>query len=111
MAINVGRSSREANRIILALDTSSPDKALDIIDELGPFGCGFKLGMEAAAASIVCPRNIIRECVERICKRGGFFFIDQKPHDIKNTDVESLRIWLELEPDLINLHAPSASRQ
>ncbi|MFA5029044.1 MAG: orotidine 5'-phosphate decarboxylase / HUMPS family protein [Candidatus Methylomirabilota bacterium] len=92
-------------RLIMALDTSDADWALDKIRALAPFGCGFKLGNEIAAESIVGSRNLVRECVDLIRELGGWFFVDQKPHDIKNTNLASLRIWLKLKPKLINIHA------
>lgn len=104
MGVSLGEPDVGANKLILALDTSDPDIALRKINELGKYGCGFKLGLESMAASLVGKRNVLHMCVERIKKHGGFVFLDCKLHDIKNTTTKAMEQFLLLEPELINIH-------
>ena len=85
-------------RIIVALDTDSPQKALEIagplVDEVGLF----KVGME------LFPRGG-PELIEKIHEMGGETFIDLKFCDIPNTVNGAIRSMAALGAHFTTVHA------
>lgn len=86
-------------RIIVALDYSNPQDALDLSSKLDPSLCRLKVGKElfTAAGPVI---------VEKLQNRGFQIFLDLKYHDIPNTvasackvAAQSLGVWM------LNVHA------
>lgn len=90
--------SNAKKRIIVALDTDSPQKALEIarplINEVGLF----KVGME------LFPRGG-PQLIEEIHKMGGETFIDLKFNDIPNTVNGAVRSMVALGARFTTVHA------
>jgi orotidine-5'-phosphate decarboxylase len=84
--------------VIIALDFDSGCKALDFLNrftEVKPF---VKIGMELFYAE---GPEIVRQV-----KAGGHkVFLDLKLHDIPNTVRSAMSVLLELDADMINVHA------
>lgn len=85
------------NPIYCAIDTSSIDDALRIIDEIYPHIGGIKLGLEFFTS---CGLNGI----ERIQKLNIPLFLDLKLYDIPNTVKKSLENVLSLKPEYTTIH-------
>nr|VFJ62693.1 MAG: orotidine-5'-phosphate decarboxylase [Candidatus Kentron sp. DK] len=91
------------NKVCIALDVDSPEKALDLARRLTPWVGVFKVGFQLftrAGPDIV--RAIIRE--------GGEVFLDLKYHDIPNTVVSAAREALGLGVRMFNVHCSGGSR-
>lgn len=85
-------------RIIVALDTDSPDKALETVAALaGEVGL-FKIGME------LFPRGGPR-LVEKVREAGSLVFLDLKFHDIPNTVAGAVRSAVALGVAFTTVHA------
>ncbi|MBI5575441.1 MAG: orotidine-5'-phosphate decarboxylase [Deltaproteobacteria bacterium] len=85
-------------RIIVALDTDSPEKALDTVSALaGEVGL-FKVGME------LFPRGGPR-LIEKIRETGSRVFLDLKFHDIPNTVAGAVRSAVALGVSFATVHA------
>jgi orotidine-5'-phosphate decarboxylase len=84
--------------VIVALDTSSLDDALRIVDVLGDDAGFFKVGLELFAAAGP-------EAVERLTARKKRVFLDLKMHDIPNTVGRAAKVVSELGVDLVTVHA------
>ncbi|NPV52499.1 MAG: orotidine-5'-phosphate decarboxylase [Firmicutes bacterium] len=85
-------------RVIVALDVSSVNEAIALVDRLLEFTDSFKVGMElfyAAGPAVI----------DKIRQRGGRVFLDLKLHDIPNTvgaaaaSLSRLGVWM------FNVHA------
>jgi orotidine-5'-phosphate decarboxylase len=88
------------DKIILALDVSSGDDALDIVDRFGEHIGIFKVGLElftSAGPGIV----------GRIHERGKKVFLDLKFHDIPNTVARAAAAAARLGVYMFNVHAAS----
>jgi len=86
------------DRIIVALDTDSPDKALETVAVLaGEVGL-FKVGME------LFPRGGPR-LVEKIRESGSRVFLDLKFHDIPNTVAGAVKSAVALGVSFTTVHA------
>lgn len=66
------------DRLIVALDVSTSDDALRVVDVLAPIVGMFKIGSQFFTAAGP-------EFVKEIVRRGGRVFLDLKYHDIPNT--------------------------
>ncbi len=85
-------------KLIIALDVASPDKAMDIVDRLGDYAHVFKVGFElfvSAGPAIV----------EQIQKKGKKVFLDLKFHDIPNTVSHAAIAATRLGVYMFNIHA------
>ena len=83
---------------IIALDVSTAEDALRIVDELGD-RCGFyKVGNELFTAA---GPSVVRE----IRARGSDIFLDLKFHDIPNTVAGGVRNAARLGARLVTVHA------
>jgi orotidine-5'-phosphate decarboxylase len=83
---------------IVALDVSSADAALAIVDELGERCRFYKIGSELFTR--VGP-SIVRE----VRARGARVFLDLKFHDIPNTVAGAVRSAVAVGVDLLTVHA------
>lgn len=91
------------NPIYCAIDTSSIDDALRMIDEIQPYIGGIKLGLEFFTS---CGLNGI----ERIQKLNIPLFIDLKLYDIPNTVTKSLENILSLKPEYTTVHVSGGKK-
>jgi len=89
---------RPNERLIVALDVDSKEKALRIVDELKEEVGIFKIGSELFTA---CGPKI----VEDICKKGSKVFLDLKFHDIPNTVAKAAVSATRLGVFMFNLHS------
>lgn len=86
------------DRIILALDVDSPDKAIALVEDLRDHVGVFKVGMQLF--NIAGP-----DIVKRINNMGGRVFVDLKFHDIPNTVAAAGRVMTRLSCYMFNVHA------
>ncbi|MEG6617109.1 orotidine-5'-phosphate decarboxylase [Peptococcaceae bacterium 1198_IL3148] len=85
-------------KLIVALDVDSLDKALRLVDQLQPHVGMFKVGMELYNA--VGP-----QVLHAIHERGGKVFLDLKMHDIPTTVAKAARVLTRHGAAIINVHA------
>lgn len=86
------------NRIIVALDTDSPEKALETVRLLkGEVGM-FKVGLELFPVGGA-------ELVKKIQAYGADVFLDLKFHDIPNTVAGAIRSAVSLGVRFVTVHA------
>lgn len=86
------------DRIILALDVDSFEKAMALVKELKDYVGLFKVGMELYYST---GPNIVK----KINDLGGKVFIDLKLHDIPNTTSGASRVLTRLNCAMFNVHA------
>jgi orotidine-5'-phosphate decarboxylase len=87
------------DRIIVALDVDSLDKARFLVEHLAPHvGC-FKVGLELLTA-VGAP-----QAVEFIHSLGGRVFLDGKFNDIPNTVAGAAKAAAKLGVKMLNVHA------
>lgn len=84
--------------IIIALDFSKPQQALDFAQQLGTHRCRVKVGKELFTRS---GANL----VETLVKQGFEVFLDLKFHDIPNTVAHACAAAAELGVWMIDVHA------
>jgi len=86
------------DRLIVALDRSSRDEILRLVEELqGEVGL-FKIGLQAFVAN---GPSIVRD----VMSAGGKILLDLKFHDIPNTAAQAVREAAELGVRMLTLHA------
>ena len=85
-------------RIIVALDTDSPDSALAVVEALSGEVGMFKVGME------LFPRGG-PELVRKVRETGADVFLDLKFHDIPNTVAGAVRSAAALGVKFATVHA------
>lgn len=86
------------DKVIVALDTDSGEKALKLVESLKKDVRFFKVGLELFSS---CGPGI----VERIKKAGCEIFLDLKFHDIPNTAAKAAAAVTKLAPFMFNVHA------
>lgn len=86
------------SRIIVALDYSTADSALAIVDKLSPALCRLKVGKELFTRA---GPDLVRE----LNRRGFQVFLDLKFHDIPNTVAQACRAAADLGVWMVNVHA------
>jgi orotidine-5'-phosphate decarboxylase len=92
-----------ANVIIVALDFSTEQSCVALLDQLDPSQCRVKIGKELFTS--IGP-NIVRRAID-----SGFdVFLDLKFHDIPNTVAAACRAAADLGVWMVNVHA-SGGRQ
>jgi orotidine-5'-phosphate decarboxylase len=87
-----------AERLIVALDVSAADAALELVDQLQGTCRWFKVGMQL----YYCAGNTI---IERLRDRGFDVFLDLKLHDIPNTVAGAIRSVAAAGASLLTVHA------
>ena len=90
------------NPIYCAIDTSSVDEALSIINEISPYIGGIKLGLEFFTSCGI-------KGIEQVAKCELPLFLDLKLYDIPNTVKKSLKNILSFHPTYTTLHALGGS--
>ena len=86
------------NPIIVALDVSTVERALALIDEVAPAVGAFKIGSELFTSA---GPDIVR----RVRATGAAVFLDLKFHDIPNTVAKSVAAATRLDVQMLTLHA------
>jgi orotidine-5'-phosphate decarboxylase len=87
-----------SQRLIIALDVDSYDRAAALVESLSPLVGYFKIG------SVLFTREGPRVC--RLVKESGAkLFLDLKYHDIPNTVLGAVSSALDLDVDMMTLHA------
>lgn len=91
-------TTKEGPRIIVALDFSSAEQALQLATKLDPKLCRLKIGKELFTA--VGPG-----LVEKLIHKGFDIFLDLKFHDIPNTVAKACIAAANMGAWMINVHA------
>lgn len=87
-----------SDRLIVALDRSSRDEILHLVDELSGIAGVFKIGLQAFLAN---GPDLVRE----IAGRGERVFLDLKLHDIPNTVRHAVENAALLGAEMLTVHA------
>lgn len=91
-------NNHEIPHIIVALDYSKENEALNMAKILDPSLCILKVGLELYVS---CGPKIVRA----LHKLGYKIFLDLKFHDIKNTVIKSSLVAADLGVWMINVHS------
>ncbi len=86
------------SKIIVALDYSNEDQALDFINKVSPDLCMLKIGKELFTTAGP-------QFVEKVVVKGFKVFLDLKFHDIPNTVMKACHAASELGVWMVNVHA------
>ena len=89
--------------VVVALDYSSAQEALRLVDQLNPDQCRIKVGKELFT-SAGC--NV----VESLIGRGFDVFLDLKFHDIPNTCAKAVSAAADMGVWMVNVHASGGRR-
>lgn len=84
-------------KIIVALDVDSREKAIQLARELAGSGCWLKVGLELYALSGL-------SLIDEFKKLGFNIFLDLKLHDIPTTVEKTLRVLTSSGVDMLNVH-------
>ncbi len=85
-------------KIIVALDYSDAQPALELVARLEPTLCRLKVGIELFTTA----RSRL---IEQLMQRGFDIFLDLKFHDIPNTTAQACKAAAELGVWMVNVHA------
>lgn len=86
------------NPIIIALDVDTMEQAENLVNKLGPFAGGFKVGMQLY-------NSVGPESVLRLREKNVPVFVDLKLHDIPNTVAGAARVLTRHGAAILNVHA------
>ncbi len=86
------------DRIVLALDVDTREKAISLVRELAEYVGVFKVGMQLY-------NSVGPDIVKEINQLGGKVFVDLKFHDIPNTVASAGRVMARLGCHMFNVHA------
>lgn len=86
------------NPLIIALDVDTFEEAAVLVDMLGPYAGGFKVGMQLYYGAGP-------EAVRRLREKQVPIFLDLKLHDIPNTVSGAARALTRLGASMLNVHA------
>ena len=89
---------RQNDRLIVALDVGTKEKAITLVDKLRGDVRFFKIGLELFSS---CGPEIVKEIKKTGCK----VFLDLKLHDIPTTVAKTAASLTRLGVDIINAHA------
>lgn len=92
-----------SNPLIVALDVSREDQALDLVERLQARVGFFKIGLQLYTA-------LGPEIVRKVTQRGGQVFLDLKFHDIPNTAARAAVEGARLGVGMMTLHALGGER-
>ncbi|CAG9932545.1 orotidine-5'-phosphate decarboxylase [Candidatus Nitrotoga arctica] len=85
-------------KIIVALDYSDAQLALELVARLEPTLCRLKVGIELFTTAK-------SRLIEQLMQRGFEVFLDLKFHDIPNTTAQACKAAAELGVWMVNVHA------
>lgn len=85
-------------KIIVALDYSDAQPALELVARLEPALCRLKVGIELFTAAK-------SRLIEQLMQRDFEIFLDLKFHDIPNTTAQACKAAAELGVWMVNVHA------
>ncbi len=86
------------SRIIVALDFTRADHALDLVANLDPHLCRLKVGKELFTTAGP-------QLIEKLANSGFEIFLDLKFHDIPNTVAKACKAAANLGVWMVNVHA------
>jgi len=92
-----------SDKLITALDVDTYDAAAALVDTLSPHVKWFKVGAH------LFTREGPRVCA-MVKDSGANLFLDLKYHDIPNTVLGAVRSAMELEADMLTLHASGGEK-
>jgi len=84
-------------KIIVAIDSSNQEQALNIIDQLDSELCMIKIGS-------VNFNSLGKLCINKACEKGFGIFLDLKLHDIPNTVKNSILSLRQLPISMLTIH-------
>lgn len=87
-----------SSKLIIALDFSSADIAMQFVDQLSPSDCKLKVGFELFVSAGP-------EMVRKLTNKGFDIFLDLKFHDIPNTVASVCKAAAKLDVWMMNVHA------
>ncbi|HUB86372.1 MAG TPA: orotidine-5'-phosphate decarboxylase [Verrucomicrobiae bacterium] len=90
------------NPIIAALDVPTAEQALKLAEEVAPSVGAFKIGSELFTSAGP-------DIVKKIRARGAPVFLDLKFHDIPNTVAKAVAAAVELDVQMLTVHAGGGS--
>jgi orotidine-5'-phosphate decarboxylase len=90
---------RARERILIALDTSDPQRAVEWVRQLAPYVGGFKVGLELVHVAGFGFFDRLREA------GAQHLFYDAKLHDIPNTVAGAVRAIAKMGVWMVNVHA------
>lgn len=93
---------KPADRLVVALDRSSRNEIVDLVDDLADTVGVFKIGLQAFVSGgpdLVCA----------IVDRGARVFLDLKLHDIPNTVARAVEEASRLRVSMLTVHAAGGS--
>jgi orotidine-5'-phosphate decarboxylase len=85
-------------KIIVALDYSNPEQAIQMADRVEPTLCRLKIGKELFTAAGPT-------LVDELMNRGFEIFLDLKFHDIPNTVAQACKVAARMNVWMVNVHA------
>jgi orotidine-5'-phosphate decarboxylase len=85
------------NPILVALDTSTAEAALKLVEQLAPVCGGFKVGNELFTSAGP-------DIVKKIRATGALVFLDLKFHDIPNTVAKAVAAATKLDVQMLTVH-------
>ncbi len=91
-----------SSKLIIALDFSDANKAMQFVNQLSPSDCKLKIGFELF---ISAGPEIVRQLIEK----GFDIFLDLKFHDIPNTVASVCKAAAKLDVWMMNVHASGGS--
>jgi orotidine-5'-phosphate decarboxylase len=89
-------------RIIVPLDFSTAEQALELVEKLQPDLCRLKVGKELFTKAGP-------DLVEKLIAKGFDIFLDLKFHDIPTTVAKACAVAAELGVWMVNVHASGGS--
>jgi orotidine-5'-phosphate decarboxylase len=89
--------TRSAEKIIVALDTSTKKEALTLVEHLRPQISFFKIGLQLYTAE---GPNVVRA----VTATGAKIFLDLKLHDIPNTVAKAIESAAALGVQMLTIH-------
>ncbi|WP_114638053.1 orotidine-5'-phosphate decarboxylase [Desulfolucanica intricata] len=93
---------RPQERLIVALDVDSLEKAKQLVEILAPHVGAFKVGMQLY-------NSVGPEIIYKLKEFGTDLFIDLKLHDIPNTVAQASRVLTAHGANILNVHAAGGS--
>lgn len=92
-----GNKLEQNQKVIVAVDVNTQEKALLLADHLAGSGCWLKVGLELYALSGL-------SLIEHFKSLGFRIFLDLKLHDIPTTVEKTMKVLTSSGVDMINVH-------